>query len=315
LWVALPAALLALPWYVRTYLYTGNPFYPLFYERFGGPEWSSDLNRQFLEWQQSIGLGRRLVDYLLLPVRVALDGGDDYAHFDGRINPLWVLLVPFSLTAIRSTPVVRRSLGMAALYFVIWALTSQQSRFLIPMLPFLAVAAGVTLTTTFEKVMRLRPGHLAIVSAVVGVLFLWTTRFVIEDGAAAAHQMFARGVAVPGDAKNAAERFISEQLPPDARLMMLNTNQGFFIDRDYIADSFFEASQMNALVLQGDGGAPGISRRLRKMGITHVLLARRDWAIPYPRALSEFFENHGLTQLIYTSPDGEYLLFQIRGVS
>jgi hypothetical protein len=72
---------------------------------------------------------------------------------------------------------------------------------------------------------------------------------------------------------------------------------------------------MNALVLQGDGGAPGISRRLRKMGITHLLLARREWAIPYPPALSEFLENHGLTQLIYTSPDGEYLLFQIRGAA
>jgi len=315
LWIALPAVLLALPWYLRAYVYTGNPFYPLFYERFGGPEWSSALNQQFLAWQQSIGMGRQLADYLLLPLRVAVSGGDDYGHFDGRINPLWVILVPFSLTCIRSSAVIARSLGVAGLYFIVWAATSQQARFLIPMLPLLAVAAGVALSTTVERTLALRPVHVVTVSAVVVLSLLWTTRSVIRDGAVAAREMIVGGVEVPGEARNDVERFISEQLPAATRLMLLNTNQGFFIERDYVADSFFEASQLNALVLQGDGGAPGISRRLRKMGITHVLFARRDWGIPYPPALSEFLANQGLAQLIFASPDKEYLLFQVRGAT
>ena len=313
LYVALPAVLLTAPWYVRSYWYTGNPVYPLFYGTFGGPEWNTDVNRQFVEWQQSIGMGRRLIDYVLLPLRVALYGGDDYAHFDGRINPLWVLLVPFSLTFVRSSPLVRRSLAVAGLYFVLWAATSQQARFLIPILPLLASAAGVALATALEKIGRVRPAYVAAASAAVCLALLWSTRFVILDGATAARQILASGVNVPGDAANGAERFISERLPANARLMLLNTNQGFFIERDYIADSFFEASQLNALVLQGDGGAPGISRRLRSMGITHVLLAARDWGIPYPGALSDFLGNSGLTRLIYTSPDGAYRLFEVRG--
>lgn len=314
LWLVLPAALLALPWYVRSYVYTANPFYPLFYDQFGGQEWTTELNRQLLDWQRSIGMGRGLLDYILLPVRVALQGATGYAHFDGRINPLWVLLVPFSATRIRSSPLVRRSLGMAAMYFAVWAATSQQARFLIPMLPFLAVAAGVAVAEVLDNV---APGrsYQAIVSVTVGVALLWSARFVIRDGATDASQLLAHGFEVPGDVRNDTERFISEQLPADARLLLLNTNEGFFINREYVADSFFEASQINALLLQGEGGAIGISRRLRGMGITHVLFARRDWAIPYPPALGQFLGNSGLTQLVYKSEDGQYWLFQIRGAT
>jgi hypothetical protein len=312
--VALPAFALAIPWYIRSYAYTGNPFYPFFYQWFGGPEWSIGLERQFLDWQQSIGMGRRFVDYLWLPVRVALESHDDYAHFGARLNPLWIGLVPLGLVFAPSVQVVRRTLGVAGLYFVAWALTSQQARFLIPMLPLLAVAAGVAVTTALEKVRHstFSPGHIA---AVVSLLLLWPARFVLAEGLDAARKMVGPAVAVPGDAKAPVYHFIGEQLPPTARLMMLNTNFGFFVDREYVADSFFEASQMNALVLDGSGGAVGISRRLRERGITHVLLARTDWQIPYPRALWEFLADRGLTQLIYTSPDGQYLLFHVMGIS
>jgi hypothetical protein len=125
--------------------------------------------------------------------------------------------------------------------------------------------------------------------------------------------MLANGAEVPGDAQNDMERFISERLPDRARLLLLNTNQGFFIDREYIADSFFEASQINALLLHGEDSALGISRRLRNAGLTHVLLARRDWGIFYPPGLAQFLGDRSLAQQVNRSHDGEYTLFEIRG--
>jgi len=312
LFVVLPAALLALPWYVRTYVYTGNPVYPLLYDKFGGPDWNSDLSRQFFDWQKSIGMGRGVVDYLLLPARVALQGSDDYAHFAGRINPLWAVLVPFSFVAIRSSPLVRRSLGLAAMYFAVWALSSQQARFLIPVLPFLAVAAGIAAANAFGSLVPPRAVAAPVVIVIAGLALLWTTRDVIRQGVTAGHDILAHGVDVPSDAQNDMERFISERLPARARLLLLNTNQGFLIDREYIADSFFEASQINALLLQGGGSALGISRRLRSAGLTHVLFARRNWGIVYPPGLAQFLGDRSLAQQVYRSHDGEYTLFEIR---
>jgi hypothetical protein len=312
LYVALPAFLLALPWYVRSYWYTGNPLYPLFYTWFGGPEWSTSLTQQFFRWQQSIGMGRQFVDYLLLPFRVILNGGDDYRHFDGRVSPLWILVVPVSLAFARSSPTVRRALAVAGVYFVAWAATSQQSRFLVPIIPLLAIAGGVAIDGLLSRV-AFRPVRLVGIAAVLCMLLvLWSSRAVLADGGRAGRAMLLRGVSVPGDAKAPVYQFISDNLPSDARLMLLNTNQGFFVDREYIADSFFEASQMNALILEGSGDPSAVSRRLRERGITHVLLSTDDWEIPYPPALWDFLRDRRLADLLYSCPDRTCFLFEVR---
>ena len=106
--------------------------------------------------------------------------------------------------------------------------------------------------------------------------------------------------------------FVRRQLPPSAKLMLLDINHGFFLDREYIADSFFEASQMNMLMLEGGGNASELSRRLRARGITHVLLSTDDWEIPYPPALGEFLSDRRLTELMYSCPDRTCFLFRIR---
>ena len=311
LYVALPAFLLALPWYLRSYWYTGNPLYPLFYAWFGGPEWSTSLTQRFFRWQQSIGMGRQVVDYLLLPFRVVVDGGDDYRHFGGRISPIWIIVLPASFAVARSSPAVRRSLAVAGLYFVAWAATSQQARFLIPIMPLLAIAGGVSVDRLLAR-LAFRPARLAVIAA-AGCMLLWSSRALVAGGGRVARDMLMREVSVSGDVETPVHAFISANLPADARLMMLNTNQGFFVDREYIADSFFEASQINALILEGSSDAPDVSRRLRERGITHVLLSTDDWDIPYPPALWDFLKDRGLVDLLYSCPDRTCLLFRVLG--
>jgi 4-amino-4-deoxy-L-arabinose transferase-like glycosyltransferase len=313
--IAVPAFMLALPWYFRSYWYAGNPFYPLFYAWFGGPEWNASLTQQFYVWQQSIGMGRQWFDYLLLPFRVVLSGGDDYRHFDGRVSQVWVIVVPLSLALSGSNRITRPALGVAGLYFVTWAATSQQARFLIPILPLLAIAGGVAIDNVLARFPAIRPARMRLIAVAGSVLLLWSTHVVVMDGARAGRGMLTQGVSVPGAAKGPLYQFIDDRLPPDARLMLLNTNQGFFVDREYVADSFFEASQMNALMLDGSGNAPELSRRLRARGITHVLLSTDEWEIPYPPALREFLNDRGLTELMYSCPDRTCFLFRIRGGS
>jgi hypothetical protein len=126
----------------------GESVLPL-YERFGGPGWSSDLNRQFLDWQQSIGMGRRLVDYLLLPA-----ASRSMAATITRISTADQSVVG----AARAVQPDRHSvhtcsqahLGMAAIahhlgaHVAAVALSDSDA-------PFLAVAAGVALTRTFGR--------------------------------------------------------------------------------------------------------------------------------------------------------------------
>lgn len=53
--------------------------------------------------------------------------------------------------------------------------------------------------------------------------------------------------------------------------MLLNTNQGFYLDREFVADSFFEASQLSELFWKNPT-ISGIEPVFHTLGITHVLV-------------------------------------------
>jgi hypothetical protein len=178
-------------------------------------------------------------------------------------------------------------------------------------MPLLAIAGGVSIDRLLVR-LSIRSARIVAAIAALSCMLLWSSRSVVTGGGRVAREMLMRGVSVSGEAKTVYE-FISANLPADARLMMLNTNRGFFVDREYIGDSFFEASQINALILEGSSDAAGVSGRLRERRITHVLLSTDDWDIPYPPALWVFLGDRSLVDLLYSCPDRTCFLFQVRG--
>src|SRR5207247_6926166 len=120
---------------------------------------SGTLNDRFWRWQNSIGMGRTLGDYVLLPVHVILQGGGGYRNFAAWISKTWIVFLPLTIVFLPFVPVARRILLPAALYFAAWAFTSQQTRFLTSLLPLLAVATAVTASWVVDRVAAIRPFH------------------------------------------------------------------------------------------------------------------------------------------------------------
>ncbi len=133
---AAPAVLIALPWYVKNTLLTRNPFYP---HLFGGlnPSAAAELERTMRDF----GPGRSLLDLVLLPVRLLADG----EAFDGGdfVSPLFLAFAPLVLLL----PRPRRPPGAVwvgvLVYGLAWFATTQQARFLLPLMPALAVLAAL----------------------------------------------------------------------------------------------------------------------------------------------------------------------------
>lgn len=92
---SLPALFVALPWYLRNWLVMGNPFYPFI---FGGRYWDS-FQASWYSGSGS-GIGWSLREILLLPFTLTL-GYRDQNYYDGRLGPLFLLLLPFALWIIR----------------------------------------------------------------------------------------------------------------------------------------------------------------------------------------------------------------------
>ena len=256
-------------------------------------------------------MGRSWLDYLLLPIRVVVAGGAGYEHFDGRISPLWLALVPLALVVGRQRPLITRSLGVVGVYFIFWALSSQQMRFLIPILPFLAVAGALALV---ELGQTIQAGRRPVFEWAVTLGIVATLAMVCSSMIMPTWRMLGRyleaGHEVVEETVHPAFRYISEDLPKGAKLMFLNTNHGFFCDREFVADSFFEASQINAL-LQSEEGKEGIHAALDEMEITHLLIENRDRYVPWPEALYEFLNDPQRARRVYRSADSLYDVVEI----
>jgi hypothetical protein len=296
-----PIVLLALPWMVKAAWFTGNPVYPFFYNIWGGPDWSQACWRQFADWQASMGMGRTAVDYIKLPLRVILSAGAGYAHFDGSLNKMWIALVPLSVVAALWNRTVRACLAVSGIYFVCWTSASQQLRFLIPVIPVLAIAAALGLRELMD---RLFARKVVVVGAFAAVYCLAAGLLILEVSGSYAKAAEVVGryggkdreavmkSAVPGEFA-----FMNRELPMNARLLFLNTNYGFYSEREYIADSFFEASQIV------DWLAPCASvgemrARLRNKGITHILYSTREGQLSYPPALWKFLDDSSMVELL-----------------
>jgi hypothetical protein len=133
---AAPAAAVALPWYVKNLVQTGNPLFPFV---FGG------VNEYAERWIDSgiheHGRGRGPFDALALPFRLLADGDD----FDrgSWLSPLFLLFAPLSLLDERRRRVSALVLVAVLAYLAAWFATSQQARFLLPLAPVLAVLAAL----------------------------------------------------------------------------------------------------------------------------------------------------------------------------
>jgi len=309
--IVVPAGLVMAPWVIKTWIMTGNPVYPFLYPALGGPEWSAGLTDQFKEWQQGMGMGRGWLDYLLLPIRVILAGDRGYEHFDGRLSPLWLVLIPLALLFGRRRALVTRSLGVAGIYFFFWSVSSQQMRFLIPVVPFLAIASALSLVEVGRRLKeKARPFFEWSVSLVaVATLGLVFSSMVMPSGMAF-RQYLEQGDDIMQSAVHPVYRFIEEELPADARLLFLNTNHGYFCRRNFVADSFFEASQINDL-LQAEEGVAGVEAVMQDLEVTHLLIENRDRFVPWPQSLFEYLNDPARVRQIYRSPDSTYDVVEI----
>jgi hypothetical protein len=128
--VAGTAAIVVMPHFVRNYLLIGDPLYPL-------------LDLSAAGYAQWMGTGRGILDLLAAPVLIGLV---PRSFFDGMMFGAPLLLALFPLSAF-VRPITARLASLwfaAAIYYLIWFYAlSQQTRFLLPILPILAALSAL----------------------------------------------------------------------------------------------------------------------------------------------------------------------------
>ncbi len=302
------------PWLVKNLLVTGNPFYPLFASVFESREWSAALGARLVHWQRSMGMGRGFGDYLLIPWNAAVEGqmGRNYRFFDGVISPLPLAVVPL-LALMRNRRTWLTLLGLCVIPFIGWAVTSQQLRFLVPLLPLTSVAtAGILWSFDREALGSAKPvvRNIGVACALALLAIFQVPSLARNTGAVlpvVTGEVSADEYLTDSVHSYAAMRRANETLPADARVLMIWENEGYYLERPYLADSFFEASQIAELAAAA-GTPEAFAARMHSAGVSHVVynheLGRyfdRFYGPEYAAFLAEFVANH--LELLYSERD------------
>ena len=264
------------PFYIKNAILTGNPIYPFFYGIFGGKGWDATLGRYYDLFLQNLGMGRSLIDYLLLPWNLSFRAKLNSPQFDGIIGPLFFLMLPL-LFFIRKIPWgIKCALAFSGLMFLFWTSSVQQIRYLIPILPFLSIASVYVLARFKKK----RIPYAVLLIAATACIGLNGTHIVkhfrktrpdrIVLGREDRDAYLSRNIA-----SYDVIRFINNHLPGDSKIFLIYMkNPGFLLTRYYYSDSMFESYAIQK-ILSRSTTPEAIYRTLTAGGFTHILYDTR----------------------------------------
>ncbi len=313
------AVAIAMPWYVRAWMLTGNPLFPMFYDQLTAlgievQRWDAQSQQGWWSAMRRYGHGRGMSDLLFLPFRATWDG----VRYAGSFGPTWLLGLPLVALVWRRIPTELRLLAALVLVFVVlWVSpwSSFQLRYLVPVAPIAGVLIAAALRGFLELVRDAgwsgirRVIEIGVVLVLIGNLPLFsrvhdartgwiaTTFHTINPGAWRAavgaydHQRFLHERlesygAIP---------YINEHVPAHERIVWFGEAAHFYARPELMMD--FSRCVADATW----GAAPGQEemayRFLRGRGVSHIAWDRTrtdlddaQFAIRSPEFLSRYAE-------------------------
>lgn len=147
------ATVTAAPWFIKSFAFTRNPFYPLLNSVFPSPYWDAHADRTMLAAQVTqYGVSHSL------PHVVGSLGYLTFLNskFDGVIGPIFLCLIPIApmlawvnrdwLRERGALPTVLALWAFGAALFLVWALSVNEARFAFPALAVLILASACALS-------------------------------------------------------------------------------------------------------------------------------------------------------------------------
>ena len=282
------------PWLVKNLILQGNPIYPLLDNLFAfihaGREPAAflvagDVERGGFNFfrNRTLLYGEDVWQILLLPLRIFFEGRDHSPqHFDGVLNPLFALAIPFAFVGDRRG---HRCFFFLFVVFVfsVSALTADlRIRYILPILPFMTILAvmGIRngtewLASCRQSVLRMagRAVPFAVALLIAANLFYLGNQFTAIRplpyilGEESRDEFLSRQVG-----SYPAMAFINRELPEDAVVYLLYlSGRGYYLDRDYIYHVGLETAIVKAMV-RSSADAAMLAAFLRSLGGTHLLV-------------------------------------------
>ncbi|MBL7105786.1 MAG: glycosyltransferase family 39 protein [Bacteroidales bacterium] len=263
------------PWFIRNYLASGNPIWPIGYSFFDTQYWSEVSVLKYSRWSR--GPGTSFWHYLLGPWYLtnniaAFNAG--YGIFaSSMLNPLLLAFIPGAILFRKKFDLVARrflsALGIFCLVvYTIWFLGGyHHPRYLQLVHPFLSVIAGVGIVTFLKPIhgyfKKIINGILGFTfTFMLGIALLLNIKyFPVVFGSITPEEYLQEKVP-----HFSGVQWVNNNLPDNSKVLYAGTAAWYYLDKDYIPlawrnidyNSFNTPSELKNTLIE--------------LGITHILI-------------------------------------------
>jgi hypothetical protein len=297
------------PWAVRNYIWTKNPIYPLYNDRFnsekaetvqvtsgdssnGATEESNTLvSKNKGSWGhfavRKIIFNEKGWEIALVPIRIFFQGqDDDPRYFDGRLNPLLFFLPMFAFFHIMRDSARRKTekkiLFSFSILFILYAFfqTDMRIRYISPAIPPLVILSIFGLNDLINLVNNrfsefLRKSCLVLLHLTVGIFLCLNAVYLINQFHYVSPLSFILG-------RLERDAYIEKYRPEYAAIQFTNkavADNGIILgvflgNRSYYSNRqmLFDYNRFLLTTIRQDLSAEAMAANLKKAGITHLIV-------------------------------------------
>ena len=252
------------PYYIRPYLYTGNPFYPFYAKYIAESGWygrEGSLGFNF-------GMEKTLLNFLVSPWYLTYYPGKIFGGNESQIGPIYIAFLPALLfLKEKCKPILIISIFTGIFYFF-WFFKFPAVRYILPIIPFLALLSGYIVWAIDN-----RSKYFGYLIKTVFSVFL-----VLNFGLCFYYNreelvFFSTGANVENylakqDRSSKIFQYINKHTPPTSKILLVNEIRNFYLDRSHIRESYYRKNDEYHL-----NEIEEIITDLKSKGITHVMYA------------------------------------------
>jgi len=279
--------LIASPWYIKNYILTANPLYPLFDNFFKDNNLAGAVNNNWtagIFQRRETMFGEGFWETIFVPVRIFFQGRDGYAqYFDGVLNPILIIMLPFAFL----NKYLKRDKTFFFLFsvfflFMAYFLTVIRVRYILPVIPFLTILSVVGIKNIVEwadkKPNPLRRTGLIGISAVIMILISLNVLYLKDYFNAVQPVRYVLGQETKDEfltchmGSYPAVEYINKNLPDNVRIsLMFIGRRGYYLDKPYYHEASFGMNTINGMV-SASRSKQDFQAYLHVLDCTHILM-------------------------------------------
>ena len=276
------------PWYIKSYAHTGNPFYPIFYNIFGGPNWNDKLSQYKITDMKNIGRwGRDHVDilnndykgfglegnmlyyFVMLPWDLTMHGGfSDTIAF----SPVYLAFFPIYFMFKKKSKLINMLLLYSFLFMIFWFITAQSLRYFSPIVPVLIIPCAVVIARLLSYKFFYKKILFILAIGLVFNLSIWygvnAKQLPYSVGLETEEQFYSKLVDQNLFAAYKIFQYTNNNLPNDSKIFLVGIMRAYFSDLDYVWGAPTEQAYIDYDNFENE---EDMYKKLKNIGITHII--------------------------------------------